>query len=637
MPQFTFTDSAGTPWTVNAPNGATESQAFAQFQAQQRASGVGTSSADAQGYSVPTGDTSGMSLFDRVAANIGAGASNLVEGAAQLLGAKKPGSFLGIDYDPTPQGIATKRALDEALAQSTGGGSLLQDIGEQLPFMAIPFGSFLRGGQALTQGAMNLGRLAAGSAARPLALTVARGLPAAVGESVALGATQAALQPTDPTQSRLVNTTLGGIASGVLPLGIGAVGKGLAYLTPGAAVGRAGAALTDALGGSANAQNAVTQVQRYGFGAPLTRDIPMTTAELTGDPALFRAQRTAQAQNSAQWAPFRESQAQARFENLQSATGSADNLDSLVQARDDATTPLREKALSAASADQWFDVPVRNTLQNIVGGDTITNPATRSIVGYVQNALESGITPQRLYTVRKVLTDGLNGPTVIGDQISNAAKMAGADTMKIVGSIDDALNAASGGKWSKYLTKYQQMSGPVNDALASSNLRDVYAKEGAPQLGGVPEVTGANLGRAIDKVGSNDYGSLFDADTRARIQALQDNLAMTEQPQKLLRLVGTSGGGSNTPMDLFAATRAGMGNAISGVLGRVPIVSSLMKGAGAATDAALNRALMYPDAFTSAVLGNLRLSQPYGTLGDLAMRGVRATSVGIPQQELSPQ
>lgn len=635
MPQFTFTDSAGTPWTVNAPAGATEAQAFAQFQAQQRVNG-GTATADAQGYSIPMGDTQGMSTFDRIAANIGAGAADLVQGGAQFLGAKK-GSFLGIDYDATPQGIATKRALDEALAQSTGGGSLLQDIGRQLPFMAIPFGSFLRGGQALTQGAMNLGRLAAGDAARPLALSVARGLPAAIGESAAQGATQAALQPVDPTQSRAFNATLGGVASGVLPLGIGGVAKGLSFLTPGAAVDRAGAALADMLGGPSGAQSALDHVQGYGFGPPLTRDIPMSTAELTGDPALFRAQRTAQAQNAAQWAPFREAQAQARFENLQSATGGADNLDALVRARDEATDTLRQKALSAASNDQWFHVPVVNALQNIVGGDTITNPATRSIVGYVQSALDSGITPQRLYTVRKVLTDGLNGPMVIGDQISNSAKLAGADTMKIVGAIDDALDRASGGKWSRYLAKYQQMSGPVNDALASSNVREAYAREGAPQLGGVPEVTGSNLGRAVDKFGSNDYGQTFSDDTRARIQALQDNLAMTEQPQKLLRLVGTSGGGSNTPMDLFAATRSGIGNAVGGALARVPIVSSLIKGAGAATDAALNRALMYPDAFTSAVLGNLRLSQPYGTLGDFAMRGARAISAGIPQQELSPQ
>src|SRR5574337_495440 len=249
MPQFTFTDGAGTPWTVNAPTGATEAQAFAQFQAQQRANGGGTATADAQAYSVPVGDTSGMSLFDRVAANIGAGASNLVQGGAQLLGATKPGSFLGINYDPTPQGIATKRALDEALAQSTAGGSLLQDIGEQLPFMAVPFGSFLRGGQALTQGAMNLGRLAAGLATRPLSLTVARGLLPAVGESVTQGAVQGAVQPTDPTQSRAVNATLGGLASGVLPLGVGGAWKGLSYLTPGAAIQRAGAGLVDVLGG----------------------------------------------------------------------------------------------------------------------------------------------------------------------------------------------------------------------------------------------------------------------------------------------------------------------------------------------------------------------------------------------------
>jgi hypothetical protein len=93
-----------------------------------------------------------------------------------------------------------------------------------------------------------------------------------------------------------------------------------------------------------------------------------------------------------------------------------------------------------------------------------------------------------------------------GDETAAIVKGAGQTTMDLIKTIDGALESASGGGWARYMETYADKSKPVTSARASQGIRDQYAKEGAPQLAGVPQVTGTNLGRAIDKHGTN--GSL---------------------------------------------------------------------------------------------------------------------------------
>jgi hypothetical protein len=630
MPSYTFTDTAGKPWTIDAPDGVSEAQAFERFQAAQWKTKL-----DAARLQL-SDPTEGMSTFDKLAANVGAGMTNLVQGGAQFVGAKEPGSFLGIDYDPTTAGVNAKRARDAQLADSVTGGHLAQIAGEVAPTLVIPAGGFAKGAQIGAQTLGNLARVVMGGAARPLALAAGR-VPAAL-DAAAAGGLTGALQPVGEGQSRALDAAIGAGTGGVLPYAVGTLGKLASLLTRGGADDRAAQALVGAMGGDQAAQDAVFAARGYGFGPPATRNVPMTTAEVTGDPALFRLQKTAQAQNTPAWVPFREAQARERYDVLQQATAGADDLAARETARDAATAPLRDAALAAAAKDKWAYVPVSERVSSLMQGEARADPNTRKVASYVNGVLDSGATPDVLYRMRKVLVDTLNGPSQLGDDLSAAVKASRKDTMSIVNSIDDALDSASGGKWSRYLTKYGKLSEPVTDARASQLLRENYERAGAPQLGGVPEVTGANLGRAIDKYGSNDFGDTFAADTRRRLQALQENLGLSEGPQKALQKTGTGGGGSNTYMDLFAGGLPDASSALSRTLAaRVPGVGALLQRADNLTKAAVNDALMRPDLFISGVSKRLSLSQPLTPTQDAVMRLLRSVNVGAPLSLLPQQ
>src|SRR5262249_24557508 len=156
---------------------------------------------------------------------------------------------------------------------------------------------------------------------------------------------------------------------------------------------------------------------------------------------------------------------------------------------------------------------------------------------------------------RKVLVDKLNGPAVMGDELSSAAKSEQRETMSMVSAIDDAMDRASGGQWRNYLQEVKQRSKPITSGAAMGEVTRQLA--GKPSKGSTPEVTYTGLNRAVERFGGNDYGDAFLPQLRSDVGSLVEHLRQAEAPARTRKVAGTMGGGSQTSIDTQLANWMG--------------------------------------------------------------------------------
>lgn len=621
MPTYEFRDKYGKSYEIEGPAGLSESAAFELFNKAKSGGAAPKSDVVGRAREDLAGLQPGLHLGEdianfgkRVMMNFGAGAQNVIDAARQIGGG-----------GPSDEQVQTRRALDRELANSITGGPALQTGGELAATMVVPAGGFVRVGQFGAKTLGSLARILTGGAERAAAPVVARGASGTAALDAALaGGAVGALQPTTSNESRTFNTAFGAGGGAVVPGALAGVMWLRNTLAKGGAEARAAQELIDRLG-EQGAAEAIVKIRGYGFGPhDAVKNIPMTAAELTQDPRLAMLERRSAVTAPDSWADFRGRQSQARWDSLDGTLNQSGNVGALETARDAATGNLRSKALGTAAQDQWFHVPVSQKLEEILSGGRGANPAVQSISSYVRRELRNGITPERLYEVRKVLVGKVGGPAQIGDELSAAVKSQRATTMEIVGSIDDALNAASGNRWQKYLDKYAKLSGPVDNAKAQAALRDVFTSMAAPMEAGAPKVTGHALGRAVEREGEGRFGQLLDDKTLDALRALRENIRSTEDLQRLVKNAGTSGGGSNTRMDELASLPAAkLRNAI-------PLTSELTKRADNFTQAALLDALQNPEMFVRVVRAKLEKGQPLKPSEERVLRIVRTASVGMP-------
>lgn len=549
----------------------------------------------------------GVGPLGKAVINLGAGADTAWQGVKSLFG-----------QGPSSDELKDKRAGDAALAENVPGGAALQFVGEVAPGFAIPGGAAVR--------AVNTVRKFAG--ATPI---IAKG-GAAIADSAIIGGLQGAAQATTDEESRVFNIVAGLVGGAAIP-GLIAGGRSIRdLLTKGGAERKAAERLVQALGPD-EAERALAKLRSYQPGA-VTRDIPMDVAEITQSPTLGREVRAAQARHTEAWAPFRQAQHDARYEALQKATAGADDLPAATAARTASTDPLREAALREASGVDYTS-PVQAATTWMREGKAGANPAVKQITAYVDGELANpSMTPERLYEVRKTLTDKLNGKSRIGDELSAATKTARRETMALIGAIDDALDGATGGKWKPYLAEYASKSGEVNSAKAQKLIRETFDREGASATAGVPDVSGFRLGKAVEKHGQNSYGTTLDAGAKARIDELRGNLDMSEGLQKLLRFTGTSGGGSNTAMDL---TKLGSDVAGDKLASLVPWLGRVIERSDKMTQAAMSDALRNPDVFISGVSRKLAQRQPLTRSEGSVLALLRQAGSGATLELAQPQ
>lgn len=488
--------------------------------------------------------TAGMGAVEKIRANIGAGMASAGQGARQIL------SAAGLAKPVSDEEVEEKRRLDKQLAEKTdlgigpewapSAGKALQIAGEIAPTLAIPAGP------------------ATGAAARVLPRALQWATRGPIRTGVTGGAAAGALAPTTSEESRALNTALGGAGGAVLPLAMRGYRAGREFFSPAA---RAASRLEQAVGADAPgvAQAVAQRGQERAGQAPAVRAIPESLAEASGhtgiariESELGRAEATAD-----EMAAFKRAQNAARYEAVQQATREAPQLAGRSAVREATTTPMREQALRTAGGDPFFHVPVVQEIQRMAARPSSVNPAVRRVMDEVMQHMDeraqTAITPERLYEIRKLLADKLGGPTQIGDELSNAVKGASRETRALINSIDEALDQASGGQFRPYLREFERGSRAVDESRAAQEVRDVFQREGTPELGGAPEVTQTRLGaamRASEGGAGREFPLQLSPSARQQLTDVGQQINRSNEVQKARKLAGTAGGGSQTSTDI---------------------------------------------------------------------------------------
>lgn len=547
----------------------------------------------------------GVGPGERALINLGAGIDSTVQGVK--------GFFRGNSPERDAE-IEAKRTRDSEAAD-TFGGSTLQVLGEIAPSLLIPGGGYVKG----AQGAMNLVRGV--NMAKPLATRP--GTWSAMADTGIAGALGGLIQDRKSDENAAADVAMGSLA-GLVPGAVAGVRSIKDMLGKGGAEKRAAEQLIRVMGGVDEAEAELAKIA--GFKPSVTtKNVPLTTAEVTQNADLKVLENAAAAKNTGQWTPFRERQAAERWKSAQEVTRDAPNLEDLMKTRDDVTAPWRERALGRAGKDPFFTAPTAEKVDELWKSGLRSSPAGREVIQYVTRELNEGITPEQLYQVRKTLTGKLNGKAAITDTLAQSVKDQRVAVMQIVESIDQGLNDASKGAWEKYLKKYQNKSGEVNNARASELLRDAW--ESGPRFGRegqqVPALTGERLRKAVDKFGPDEFGGThFNEVTESGLRELQENIDKTTSLGSTVRSTGTGGGGSQTVMDTAARDmfEDRMKQAI-------PIIKPLIDRGVNIEKQVLQDALMNPDRFTAVVSRKLQQGKPLTPTEEAVALALRSISV----------
>jgi hypothetical protein len=371
-------------------------------------------------------------------------------------------------------------------------------------------------------------------------------------------ATSAALTPEDRT-----GAAIAGAAGGALPAAVGVVQR----------------ALPRGMGGVGAREVVGEQIARdAGDTAQLIRDLrggyePVpgvrgSSAVVTQNPLMQTLETGSRVQSPELYRPFDIENARARYAALLERAGTPKEMEALRARREAVTGSAREQAFGQAerTAREGGSLglapnldAINNELVILAKGEQRGNPAVQKLVKYVQSEIANpeGITPQQLYTVRKVLTGQLK--TGINEDIGAAAAASRRETMGVVKGIDENLDGLSDGAWSQYLAKYGAESKDINSRKALQNVIDKISRGMAE--GNVPASLkgyGGELpfGRAVETASQKQFGSktidqLTQPD-RQLVEALKNDLFRSSQAMNM-----RATGGPGTATEMAASTRAG--------------------------------------------------------------------------------
>lgn len=368
--------------------------------------------------------------------------------------------------------VDEKRIRDAEL-NDTFGAKALNLAGQVIPTLAVPFGTAAKvaGAGLKAAGAAKAGAAIGNSAAADMILT-----------GMGLGAAA----PVGTGDSRLENMMWGGAGGAVIPAAGATFRAGKALVEPFTNKGAqrvAGRALTEA-GLPSN-----LRVEEIVLGSR------PSTVEATQSPTLAQIQKTLANKNPnfrADLDTLAAEQNLARWNALNDVTGTADDITAAVAAREAKAMPILDSAMGKArKPDTQALVDVADMLG---GGSTRLRTNASDALGTIRDKLSQSRSASDLYAVRQEIDDMLSGR--VGD-VNKGARYAGEELMQMKGAIDDALNQATGGKWTKYLEAYTEGSKPVNRMEASQKFASSF-RAAAPDQFGVPTINHARWRQAME-------------------------------------------------------------------------------------------------------------------------------------------
>lgn len=480
----------------------------------------------------PFGDTSDQAAQERMEA-IGSGLTNVYQGIKQRLGYA------------TPEEVAEKRQMDASIAARPGlQGAWGQKLGEALPFLAIP--------QA--------------------------GIASGLGTGALIGATA----PTTSDESVLGNTIKGTIA-GSIPGVIGAGVQGAkSLISPLTISGRENAVAKALLNQANNPEKALSNIAQ----APeyVSGSTP-TTGTASGDPGLISAERTARSMFPEKFSETNIQNNSARWNALDKLAPNDKAITDAINARNQQILPKLQEAIDEAGGRVDTSSILDSINQKLKGPEGVQD-APSKFLSFAKDKLENkvGDSFENLYALRKDVDDAMAGR--LGNDDIKGIKFAKKTAVDIKSQIDNALNAASSGKFGDYLDKFKELSKPINEMQSGSDIANNFITAQPDTLGN-PTISPAIYRRALSKNLESDYGPNFSPEKEQILKGIESDLNRQGTLDTAKSL------GSDTFQNL---TKGGkLEDLTRSAASKIPFVGSVIKSQSEKTLGLLADALKDPD------------------------------------------
>ena len=472
--------------------------------------------------------TLGMSTPQKIAANLGAGMTNIYEGAKQLIGQSSPAD------------MREKAAIDELLARNSTLGGLTQGIGEAAalaPLALIPGANTVAGAAALGGAA---GALTPTTNENVLA---GKALNAGIG-AITGGAVQGGMNYAARKLPGMAQSASEWLASRGLPGGSEAARQRIADKAFSTVLGDPQAARM-ALMGYQEAIPGVTTTTGAALNNPALLNIERQVRDIGGIPG--QSLRTQEAlNNAARWRFAQSLGGDSQAIKDQASQNFVNRLASLKP-----TGTIDPKGQIVSNIDDLIDgqvsKPVKSALEDIRQGlsDALLANNGKGDIGMLHK-VRMQLIDDRLSSLQG--TDKKAGTAL-------ARILAGPNGIKE--QIDNAINARTGGRWSKLLQGYAQDITPAAQAEFGNELKQGMSTKATSVLGDPLLTSSASTLRNVAQNPVNRFGTpqLAPQDLNT-VQTLLADVERQLSPDK----VGVAGRGSPTAANLLDPGVAGIMN-----------------------------------------------------------------------------
>ncbi len=367
----------------------------------------------------------------------------------------------------------------------------------------------------------------------------------------------------------------GSIAGAVLPVAGATIGR--LGQTIGKSVNRL---FPDAVTSAANKAKSIIEGFAGGEVTPKAQEIvpgsKPTLAEASGNTGVAALTRALRDLNPNSPLVTREAEnAGARSAHLETATGTPEEVEAAVKARDAVAKTQRGTIFSKTQAPADI-APVRQTIDEILSGSSGARPAVKSALKDVSSILDNDgkpITdPKTLYdSVRKGIDDLISGKDLTKGYGAQAAR----ELITVKDKLDDVIESAAPG-FKQYLDDYAKASAPIASMkfLQGLNLTDakgnltlskvqnaikrLQAQQSAPGLGKGAKAVTTTQQQALESIRDD----LLRADTINQGKSLGSNTVQNALAQNRLGLAQRI-----IPEGLGATAGAGLGHLVAGPYG----------------------------------------------------------------------
>lgn len=248
-----------------------------------------------------------------------------------------------------------------------------------------------------------------------------------------------------------------------------------------------------------------------------------TLAEVGGDNKLIAAQQGFENTDPAALKIERNANNSARQQYLGEVAGDEDTLAALKTKRAADTAPLREAAFNGAKPVDTK--PALDAVEKILASPAGGSREVDKAMSIAKEAITRGGTdPARLYEARKDIANAIGGMYDSADfRISQAAKQLGA----VRDAIDAQLEASAPG-YKDYMTKYREMSKPIEQQQALQGFRERAQTAGENTLG-EKSLSQPKVNNLLNAEGKAVLGKMLTKEQMTRLENLQADLDRQSQ------------------------------------------------------------------------------------------------------------